>query len=543
MENDELKNKLLLESCPATEELHKYRRQKLVSEFPFLSRCVHDHYLSLWRYLSHIPEKFYSKKACEDILEYLEQVQKSEPITLIKILNDYGELLHLAFRPLEEINSLNFHDIEPPSNEYDLMQFIDNYIHPNYLKLAEGVYANLIFPISVYLRLRRNAKLEGLDVYNRVKELEDTEYQYLSECFNNTIRNAIAHGKVIYRERDIIYEDKKGNRIVLSSGDVINSFDHMLDICNGLSLGLCLFYFTGLEFLEKHGVSVPFPIMIQELRAQSDAPGWEIRGCLESETLDNRSQLVIFTRNRFLDRSKLYYYVFRSAILAERFVPGYKRYFFSLDSKYSLSGWAAFDGSELHRLRVQNASNLQVYGNALENRLIFFSPKFKLPKFVFKIATFISILKNTMPAKWQEFKESHYKLFIDPRHVRIHRNGFYSVVNGSVVIKSNSVSDVKDLVRGCCNSIVRKAVRSARKKTKMSKLSRYLRLGYLRIGIYSEDFRIRKLINSGLIPELLCTIEFKRLQRIRTIDIFGGEPETIKKFRIVWNKNAKVPQC
>ncbi len=74
----------------------------------------------------------------------------------------------------------------------------------------------------------------------------------------------------------------------------------------------------------------------------------------------------------------------------------------------------------------------------------------------------------------------------------------------------------------------------------MTYISKYLRLGYLRIGVYSEDFRIRKLKNSGLIPELLCTIEFKRLQRIHTIDIIGGKPETIKKFRIVWNKNAKI---
>ena len=129
---------------------------------------------------------------------------------------------------------------------------------------------------------------------------------------------------------------------------------------------------------------------------------------------------------------------------------------------------------------------------------------------------------------------------IDPRDTRIHRNKSHSVINGGIVIKSNSSIPIDDLIRTYCSSIVRKAIRFARKRAKMTNISKYLRIGYLRVGIYSKDFRIRKLRNSGLIPELLCTIEFKRLRRIRTIDIIGGKPETIKKFRIVWNKNAKI---
>jgi len=531
---------MVLESCSLNEELHKYMRKKICSEFSILNTCDHNCYLSLWKYLRHIPERFYSKKACEDMWKFLDNIQKNEPLTLIKILKDYDKLLFLAFRSLDDINSLRFHDIELPSNEYDLMQFCDNYIHQNYLKLAEGVYANLILSISAYKRIKRNASLEGFDVYNRVEELKSTQYKYLSDPYSNTVRNAIAHGKVIYKQRDIIYEDKKGNSITLSPRDIINLFDNMVDICNGLSLGFRLFYFTNLKFLEDHGISISLPIMIEELRAETDAPGWKIKGCLESETLDNRSQLIIFTRNRFLDRLKLNYHVFRSAILAERFAPGYKRYFFRLDSKYSLLGWVGFDGLELNRLRNQNDSKLQDYTNALENGRIFFNPKIKLPRFVFRISTLLSIMKIIIPIKWREFKEKNLPLFIDPRDTRIHRNKFYSVINGGVVIKPNLNMPIDDLIRTYCSSIVRKSVRIACKRAKITNISKYLRLGYLRIGVYSEDFRIRKLRNSGLIPELLCTIEFKRLRRIHTIDIIGGKPEIIKRFRIVWNKNAKI---
>lgn len=532
---------MILGSCPQTEELNKYKREKLLSEFPILCTYPDGWYLSLWKYISHIPERFYSKKACEDIQNHLNILTENEPIVLSKILKEYGRAISLGFKSLDEINELGFHDMELPSNEYDLMLFYDTQIHPTYLKLIEGPYANIIVLISAYKRMKRKAKFEGFDLYQRVKELNGTQYDYLTVPYSKVIRNAIAHGKVIYKQLDIIYEDKRES-VTLYSNSVIDYLDNMLDICNGLSLGIRFYYLTHMAFLEQHNINFPLSLMIGELRAQTDAPGWEIRGCLELEMAENRKQLVVFTKNRFLDPLKLNYHVVRSGILAERFVPGYKRYFFSLDSKYSLLGWAAFDGSELHRLRTQNDSKLEDYITTLENGLIFFNPKFKLPRFVFKISTLISLMKIIIPIKCREVKEAHYPLSINPRDTRIHRNKFHSVINGSVVIKSNSSLPIDDLIRTYSSSIVRKTVRTARRRTRIINISKYLRLGYLRIGIYSEDFRIRKLKNSGLIPELLCTIEFKRLRRIRTIDIIGGEPEIIKKYRIVWNKNAEIPE-
>ena len=523
---------------PLTEELHKYKRKKINSEFPILNTSNYA-YLSIWEYLNNIPKRFYSKNACEDIYDFLESIKEEEPNTLVEILNNYDKILSIGFRSLSEINSLNFHDMVLPSNEYDLMSFLDIYIHPNYLKLIEGVYSNLILPISANQRIKRGAGFERFDVFNRVEDLKGTSYKYLSTPYNNTIRNAIAHGKVVFKHGNIIYEDKK-KKIVLSSRDTINLFDDMLDISNGLSLGFCLFYFTNLEFLEEYGIITPLPIMIEELRAETNAPGWKIRGYLESEIFDNRSQLIIFVKNCFLDRIMLNYHVFSSAIFAEKFTPGYQRYFFSLDSKYSLPGWAAFDGFELSKLRNHHINNIQDYYKTLEDEMIFFIPKYKLPRIVFKMATFISIIRINLRVTWREFKENYYKLFIKPREMTIYQNKFHSIIKGSVIVKPNSNMPIDELIRNYSGSIVRKSIKTARKNAKITDISKYLPVGYLRISIYTKDFRVRKLKNSGLIPELLCTIEFKRLERIRTIDIIGGRPEIIKKIRIVWNEKAKI---
>ena len=53
-------------------------------------------------------------------------------------------------------------------------------------------------------------------------------------------------------------------------------------------------------------------------------------------------------------------------------------------------------------------------------------------------------------------------------------------------------------------------------------------------------FELESILSVGLIPELICTIEFKKLQRIRTVDISGGKPGIIKRFRIAGTKTLKL---
>jgi len=369
--------------------------------------------------------------------------------------------------------------------------------------------------------------------------LKNTEFEYISDCYNHIIRNAIAHGKVIYKQKEIFYEDSNGNETIPSK-DIVCLFDQMLDICNGFTLAFLIFYLTNFDFFEKNKIKPPTHLLLQELKAIADAPGWKIRGCLESKTIDNRSQLIIFTKNNFLDSKKLNYYVLRSVILAEKFSPGYDRYFFSLNSKYSLKGWSGFIGSELKRLRLKNDSKIQDYKKSIENGLIFFKPKIRIPNFIFRLLDFFRILKNKFKIRFKENKENRIDFDIMPRYLTIHRNGFHSVIKGSIVIESDSINEIDKLIRTNLRLIVRNSVSTSRKGLKKSNFLKFLHVGYIRLGIYSQDFRKRKLKNSGLIPELICTIEIKKLKRIKTIDIIGGKPETNNKFRIVWNKNCNI---
>lgn len=534
---------MVLESCPLTEELNKYKRAKICLAFPSLSNCGHNNYLSLWKYLEDAPERFYSRKIAKEIFHHLQGLKEKKAQLLVKVLEDYNNLYVFAFRVLDEINSLNFHDIELPSNEYEMMMLCDEQVHPNYVKLLEAVYANLIVPF-MDINIDKGKKVEKLKLLDRANALKGRGLEHFADSYNRTVRNAIAHAKVTYKQHNIVYQDTK--RVEeLSPREMVNLFDDMLDLCNGLSLGFTLFYFNNLDFLNTNLIRIPQPILIEELRAEAEAPGWTIRGCLESELVPHKTQLVVFTKNSLLDRSKVNYHTIRTAILCEKFAPNYNRYFFRIDSKFSrFVGWAGFDGIKLKQLRLNKKSNIPDYASAIEEGGVFFWPKLRIPKIVSKLSTIIMSVKIIIPLMLRKIKDELSTLSISVRKTEIHRNGCYIVVNGEVFVKQNQCVSLRKLIRDNSSRIVKRVVKHARKNEGRYNILSFLPVGFVRLCIYSKDFRVRKLGVSGLIPELLCTIELKKLKRIKCPDILGGKPEIIKNFRVVWNSNAeKILEC
>ena len=85
---------------------------------------------------------------------------------------------------------------------------------------------------------------------------------------------------------------------------------------------------------------------------------------------------------------------------------------------------------------------------------------------------------------------------------------------------------------------MKQIITKARQHSSKFNIARYLRIGYARINIYSVDLRKRDLGKSGIINELLCTIQVKILQRIKSPDIIGGIPELSGNIKIVWNSKS-----
>lgn len=112
---------------------------------------------------------------------------------------------------------------------------------------------------------------------------------------------------------------------------------------------------------------------------------------------------------------------------------------------------------------------------------------------------------------------------------------FNVVEDPSIIIKPEYQKDVQTLIRLHKKKIVKLAIKCARKQNKGFLLS-VLPVKNIRVFIYNKDMRVRELRNSGLLSELVATIEINTTKQIRTIDILGGTPEQQGKYRIVWNK-------
>ncbi len=112
------------------------------------------------------------------------------------------------------------------------------------------------------------------------------------------------------------------------------------------------------------------------------------------------------------------------------------------------------------------------------------------------------------------------------------------MINGRIVINTTLKIPIYELIRKYCRYIIRKVTSSARKRTKVTDISKYLPLGFIRIILYEKDFRIRILGSVGITPELICTLEIKTLKRIKAPDIMGVIPEWIKNIKIEWNSKV-----
>lgn len=523
---------------PITKVIHENWYKKINERFPELE-FSDNNVLSLNDYIDNSPQKFFSENAYQFYLKLLTELKNSNPEFLKRFISENQNSINRAINCLNEINEKPTHDVFLPDGDLELYQFIDKEIHYNYLRLLEGAYFIYISLAAKESRTKRGKGHEGLDLFNCVQEV-DKQFSFITEAYNNTIRNGIAHGSVIFQDNDLIYTDKKGNTDKISKREIVKKFDYLLDLCNGFTLGFQSFIFTNLDFFNINSIPIPQSILLRELKFQSDGPAWDVIATSESIASDNRSQLIIYVKNMFRDYNKVQFNSFRTAYLATKFTNNYDRIFLHLDSKYSSfgrNGWAAFDGVKMKE-NIKKNSSLEAYSGIMENNGVMFFPKIKLPQIFYKLGSFAMSMKVIIPLTLKAHFDNVSPNPFLIRETRIHSKGKFSVVqDSSVVVKNDFSFELDSLIRTNFKKIIKQVKRYSRHQCSRLSLLRYLPIKHIRVFVYQEDKRVRGLRNSGLIPELICTIEENTTKNIRTIDIIGGTPEQYGKYRIVWNGN------
>ncbi|MCC9043305.1 hypothetical protein LNQ81_11545 [Myroides sp. M-43] len=532
---------MILSENPTNKALHSNWRLRIQKEFPNNDFTSTTDYLCLINYLDKAPQKFYSKQAFKEYLNFLETAKELNPKLLANILTEAETLLSLSNKTLTTINDKSIHDILLPKYNNDLIDFIDREVHYNLLKIYETPFYQFTRIITEYKWIESQRKTDGLDLFNSVEYLKKNGFNFINDFYLHNVRNGIAHGKIVFSDRDITYIDKKGGKAKVGIKNIIDIFDGILDITNGFCLAFKIFAFTNSTFFEKHKISIPQSILLEELQSKVNVPAWTITNCLESNTIDNRKQLIVYINNSNWDYNKVLYYSFTTALWAESLIKSYDRIFLSFHSKYSKSypiGWASYDANKLRYLRNRNETNFEAYKGILEDDLLAFDSKFKFPKFIYKLGNFNNAIKNLAPIVWNNYLETYFPNPFHIRETQIHSKNLFTVIQDtSIVVKGGYQTNIEDLIRKDSKRIIKKAISYSRKQCSWFSKEKYLPVKYIRVFIYSTDKRLRNLRNSGLIPSLVATIEINKTKRIKTIDILGGTLEQNGKYRIVWNSN------
>jgi len=518
-----------------TGEVNERDRKRVLHTFPSVSSCGHDAYLALVKYLDGTPERFYSRQSLGAYTDFLKNEFAGHPARLTKILNDSSDDIDRAMLTLNEIGQEVWHDTAMEREEYAFMRLCDSSLHPAYLKLAEGVLHRFINPIAICQRHDRGKGTDDLWKLSAcINELKRDSCSSLVAHCDSIVRNSIAHGRISYRQNEVVYFDKNAKSQALSNTSVFQMVDGLVDTCHGCALALKLFYLQHLG----GKIQVPRQVTLEELQAETETPWWHIEGCLVSE-LAGTPQLVIYARPMSRDCRKVHYMCIYSGILAEYFAPGFDRYIVSLRSPIAWAGWATFDGKKLRNIRRRSGPlSMDDYTGVLENNLIFYKPNVALPKFLCKVDTFLISFRIHMSLAFEEIRKEFRKIFdqipITARRAKIHRNGWRAVVNGAVFVSIESEDHPQKIIMKARRRIIKAARRLACKSAKRYNAAKYLPTGYARIAVFQTDRRHRQLY--GLSPDLICTVQIQFISRIKAPDITGSTIETLGPYRIAWNK-------
>lgn len=508
-------------------------RERLLRLFPSLDSGTDSPFLALRPYVAGCPERFFDRQVHALLWDWLKARDASQRKELQQHLLVTSRELSMAMLFLRQINQEDWHD-RPlvKGDDYEVASFLDNVLHPAYLRLSEGVLGPLIRPLAHFSRLDRKKSADGMDLFNLVEELQGGPLERCVAAYNHTVRNGIGHGGITYLQSDIRYRDKKGNVDTLDVWSVVRLVDDMVDACNALAAAFKLFFVTSAE----SGYAPPHELLVEELVEETRSPWWSIGGCMESQVLGD-SQLLIYARPQSRDKVKVLWASVQTAGLAATLAPEYDRYFLSLHGAKGLPGWAAFDGKRLREVRDSGAVSVEDYAVAFGDGGFMYAPRPALPRFISRIDTLVQSIRAHWPIAQSQIRDGFGIIPLIGRDGSMHRNGWGYVLRGAVVLPDTDLAVTAEIVRKNRRRILKAASRQARKSTSRWNVARCLPLGYARVGIFAHDYRKRRLGAFGLGPDLVCTVQLQRIQRIKSPDIMGSEIEAFGRWRIAWNRS------
>lgn len=506
-------------------------KELLLNKFELLSDCNNDLYLSIIDYIFERPQKYYDVNSCNLYFNYLEWLYISHNDIFIQSWQASYSKINQALKNVYDINRKLINENRLGKGYLDQIWAINSIINFNYVHLLESVLHGLIYIIIYSQRLAQKKGVENMDLFNCIEGLKKTQFNYIkSECYNNIIRNSIAHGSTTYSDNQIVFQDRT-NSFAISPSDLVSFYDRTLDICNGMILAIKIFISRNYQSLVKQHLDIPFHFALQELAAQVNSSSFEVKDCVEtSTTIDNLTQINIFCNNALTDYSFLNLKCFDTAVVAESLLPNYGRYFISLNSykKKITAGWAAYDGKILKKCREKNTNNILAYAGVSDGIYEFNAKeRIKILRMISFYWRYVFQTIHLHKVKSRFSQNIGYKSF----DVQNRKTGL--VIDARFYYDKVTPQAIVEHIRNSYKIIINNAITKARQNSKKI-LVKINKLEYIRVLVYDAELRERTLQNGGLTVNLICAIYLNKSKSIKNYLILGKR-ESYGEYIIVWN--------
>ena len=442
----------------------------------------------------------------------LDCLQRDAPDIIVRFLNTYHDALKTAFRSMDDINRNVVQDrtLGDLGDEFHRLSALDLAVHPAYLRLTEAVLGLAILPAAQHERRHRGKDELTISLSQRLQEVGSGPLAPFMEPFQRNIRNAIAHGSLVFREFSVEYRDQR-ETIEHQIASAFHLFDRAVDVCNGFLLAYRLFFIASAEFLTSQDVTPPLPVVIRELQAQAESPTWHMLGALETQYDNDRPALRLLIQSSFESDLDVYKAAGATAAAAERLAPGFDTYEIRFDAFGMPKGVGSVKGMVLRDLRTRGISDPMKIAGSFDSMLIY-------PR---------------MTEQREEFAPEGFiagRPFI--RRTRLVRKADWIQLDAKIVLEIDNAAVATKFVRSHVRDLISFATAEARAVAVDDDL-RSLPIGAAYLDVFKRDARQRDLI--GLGSNLLCRIIERPIGPIADWPLHKSIVEGDGRLRIEWN--------
>ena len=483
----------------------------------------------LYRFVHSAPWRYWDPNVIESSLEVLENsVERT-----VSAISAWSREIGIGFDNLlrksatsdceESLGLDTAHDILRLSTEF----------HPEYLRCAQHIFANLI---TIYWAILKKGPVQGnFNIPSATARIKTKGFDLLLSGYDDRIRNAIAHGDVVFKGVGIQYGEQKAG-YELSSLDFLSKFDSLWRTSNSLAIAILLFIARNKPRIETiQSLTLP-PSIITLLAAGSiERYGLNVLGAVESDLPHTGKQLHIAIRTTFRSREMVLFDSARIAMyLLENGALSYSRYLFGIDCGKAVSSLVIVLPERLSKLLQQQASFDHINEIFDKTQLLWYDESKLFSKFRVRKLIFSSYFRLA----WEDFKIELQKagLWRGVGRFRIRKTenistGCVPRLRVTAVLQYPFDADDKELIKEIVHSIIKKVSKNWI-YTKTSEFERgwgwFGRPKYVLVSLYKIDGTLRWLGAGGWQGgNLLVTAE--KIYSSKKSPILVTKPEEIWK--------------